>query len=223
VVKRARKAKTPAATRSRVRPVVAALVTLGVVGAVVFGLSRLGDEARRNIGPRDRYAVQFADIRCDPPPGTTRETFLTEVRYASNVSPTLQTLDPDLVAKLSDAFVAHPWVAGVESVVVEPPDVVTVKLIYRVPVLAVSVGGAKRAVDAKGILLPASAPTADLPELLNASSLPPNATAGKPWPDEVVLRAVPVAAEYKPKTIERTAQGWQLVMPDGKKLAVAGR
>ena len=222
MVKRARKA-TPAASRSRARPIVAALLTLAVVAAVVFGLSRLGEEARRNIGPRDRYAVKFADIRCDPPPGTTRETFLTEVRYASNVSPTLQTLDPDLAAKLSGAFGAHPWVAGVEGVTVEPPDVVTVKLIYRVPVLAVSVGDSKRAVDAKGSLLPVSAPTADLPELLNVPPLLPDATAGKPWPDEVVVRAVPVAAEYKPKTIERTAQGWQLVMPDGKKLAVAGR
>jgi hypothetical protein len=94
-----------------------------------------------------------------------------------------------------------------------------VKLTYRTPVLAVG----KRAVDAKGILLPATASTADLPELLKANPLSPDATAGKLWPDEVVVRAAPVAAEYKPKTIERTAQGWQLVMPDGKKLAVAGR
>lgn len=215
MVKRARKAN-PAAPGSRTRPIIAVLVTLGVAAALLFGLSRLGDEARRNIGPRERYTVRFADIRCDSPPGTTRDTFLTEVRYAANAEATFQSLDPDLGAKLTAAFAAHPWVAGVEGVVVEPPDVVTVKLTYRTPVLAIGA----RAVDAKGILLPPEATTAGLPELLKASPLPPEATAGKPWPDDIVVRAAPVAAEYKPKTIERTAQGWQLVQPDGRKLLV---
>ena len=177
MVKRARKAK-PDAAGSRVRPLLAALLTLGVAAGLLFGLSRLGDEARRNIGPRDRYAVKFADIRCDPPPNTARDLFLTEVRYSSNVAPTVQTLDPDLAAKLTAAFAAHPWVASVEAVTVEP-DGVTVRLTYRTPVLAVSSDGGKRAVDAKGILLPTSAPTAGLPELLNATPLPPDAVAGQ--------------------------------------------
>jgi hypothetical protein len=199
------------------------LVTLGLTAGLLFGLSRLGDEARRNIGPRDRYAVKFADIRCTPPPGMTRETFLTEVLYASNVAPTIQVLDPELSAKLTAAFAAHPWVASVDAVTVEPPDTVTVKLTYRTPVLAVATEGGKRSVDAKGILLPTSAPTADLPELLNGPALPPNATAGKPWPDATVVGAASVAAEYKPKTLERTPQGWQLVQPDGRKLVVGLR
>ncbi len=220
MVKRARKAKAPTtAIGSRSRPVVAVLLTLGVAAGVLFGLSWLGDEARRHIGPRDRYAGKFADIRCDPPPNTTRETFLAEVRYASNAGPTFQALDPDLTAKLSGAFLMHPWVAGVDAVTIDGPDAVSVKLTYRVPVLAVGT----RAVDAKGILLPVSAPTAGLPQILNVSPLAPEATAGKPWPDPVVVRAAPVAAEYKPKSIEQTQQGWQLIMPDGKKLTVAGR
>jgi hypothetical protein len=218
VVKRARKAK-PDAASSRVRPILAVLLTLGVAAGLLFGLSRLGDEARRNIGPRDRYAVKFADIRCDPPPNTTRETFLSEVRYAANAALTFQVLDADLPAQLTAAFAAHPWVASVDAVTVEP-DAVTVKLTYRIPVLAITSDSGKRAVDAKGILLPTSAPTAGLPELLNATPLPPDAVAGKPWPDEIVVRAAPVAEEYKPKTIERTPQGWQLIQPDGRKLMV---
>jgi hypothetical protein len=218
VVKRARKAESPAVGR-RVPPVVAVLLTLGVAAAVLFGLSHLGDEARRNIGPRDRYAVKFADIRCDPPPGTTRETFLSEVRYAANVPPTFQTLDTELPPKLTAAFLAHPWVASVDAVTVNASDEISVKLTYRTPVLAIG----NRVVDAKGVLLPASAPTAGLPELLNAPPLPADASAGKPWPGDLVPGAARVAAEYKPKTIERTDQGWQLVMPDGKKLAVAGK
>jgi hypothetical protein len=222
VVKRARKPPKPAAGR-RVSPAVAVVLTLGIIAAALFGLSRLGEEARRNLGERERYAVKFADIRCEPPPGTPRDTFLAEVRYAANAPPTFQALDPNLSATLTSAFAAHPWVAGVESVVVEPPDVVTVKLSYRVPVLAIGLGNSKRAVDAKGILLPPSAPTANLPELLSAPALPSEALAGKPWPDGAVVSAAAVAAEYKPRTMEHTAQGWQLVMPDGKKLTVAGK
>jgi len=221
-VKRARKAKSPAAGAGSgpARPLVAAVLTLGVAAGLLFGLSRVGDEARRNIGPRDRYAVKFADIRCDAPPGMTRETFLAEVRYVANASPTLQTMDPELNSKLTTAFAAHPWVANVDAMSVEPPDVVNVKLVFRKPVLAVRVNGAGglRAVDAKGVLLPASASTAGLPELLTPVSRPPE--PGQLWPDAIVQNAAPVAAEYKPRTLERTEQGWRLVQPDGQILLV---
>ncbi len=213
-MKRAHKASTPEPA-SGSRRFVVALLTLAAVGGLVFGLWRLGEAARRNLGPRARYEVKFSDITCDAPPGLTREAFLSEVRYAANAAPTFQSLDPDVSAKLTTAFAAHPWVASVDGVTVEP-DAVGVKLTFRAPALLV--GG--RAVDAKGILLPLTAPTAGLPELLNAPAPAPDATAGKPWPDELVVRAAPVAAEYKPKTITRTAQGWELVMPDGKKLVV---
>lgn len=223
MVKRARKQPPRPVTGRRYSSIFAMVLTLGIIAAALFGLARLGDEARRNIGPRERYAVKFADIRCEPPPGTPRDIFLAEVRYAANAPPTFQALDPNLSATLSAAFAAHPWVVGVEGVTVEPPDVVTVKLSYRVPVLAIGSGKSQRAVDAKGILLPPTAPTADLPELLNPPTLPSEALAGKPWPADLVVSAAAVAAEYKPRTMEHTAQGWQLVMPDGKKLTVAGR
>lgn len=223
MVKRARKARlptTPASPGKRVtRPILAACITLTVVAAVLFGLSYLGEEARRNIGERDRYAVPFADIRCDAPPGgMTRETFLAEVRYESNAAPAVQLLDPDLNAKLTAAFAAHPWVASVNAVNVDPPDAVSVKLTFRVPVLVVLVGNAPRVVDAKGVLLPANASTAGLPELLTPVKAP--GKAGQLWPDAVVIRAASVAAEYKPKTMTRTSQGWELIQPDGKKLMV---
>lgn len=218
MVKRARKAKPPA-TANRTRPLIAVLTTLGVAAAVLFALSWAGDAARQHIGARERYAVRFADIRCDPPPGTSRDTFLAEVRYAASAAPTFQALDPDLTSKLSGAFAMHPWVASVDGVTVEDSNAVSVKLTYRVPVLAIGT----RAVDAKGVLLPATAPTAGMPELLSAPALPPDAQAGKPWPGDAVVGAAKVAAEYKPRTIARTPQGWQLVMPDGKKLVVAAQ
>ncbi|QJX00992.1 cell division protein FtsQ/DivIB [Frigoriglobus tundricola] len=219
MVKRARKAPPPGPSGWRAaRPVLAVALTLGVAGALLFGLSRLGDEARRNIGPRDRYIVRFADIRCDPPPGCTREAFLAEVRYNADGAATFQSIDPDLVPNLTAAFSAHPWVLSVDGVTVEPPDAVSVKLVYRTPVLAVSSDGARRAVDVKGIVLPTSAPTAGLPELLN--DVTPPGKAGQPWPGDVVVRAASVSEEYKPKSIERTEQGWQLIQRNGKKLIV---
>ena len=151
----------------------------------------------------------------------SRETFLTEVRYDTNFSPTFQTLDIDLSRRISAAFATHPWVASVDAVTVEPPNAVSVKLAFRTPVLAIPVQGGKRAVDAKGVLLPISAPTDSLPALVNASPLPAGPHAGQPWPDELVVRAAAVAAEYKPRTIERTPQGgWQLEQPNGQKLQV---
>jgi hypothetical protein len=214
VVKRAAKEKP--AERPRPRPLLKAVLTLGVAAALLGGVWWAGAEARKHIGPRDRYAVPFADLRCDPPPGSTREAFLAEVRYASGAPASVQALDPDLTAKLIAYFAAHPWVASVDAVTVEGPDAVRVSLSYRVPVLAVG----ERAVDARGVLLPATAPTAGLPELLGVGPLP-EGVAGKPHPDATVVRAAAVAAEYRPRTVEPTAQGWQLVMPDGKKLAVA--
>lgn len=223
MVKRAQKAKPQAKPSSEtqtrsVRPIITVLVTLGLVAALLFGLSRLGDEARRNIGPRDRYALRFADIRCAAPPGMTSEAFLAEVQYNADTAATFQALDPDLKAKLTTAFAAHPWVASVDEVKVEPPDAVSVQLTFRTPVLAVTTGNEKRAVDAKGIVLPATAPTTGLAELLTPAIAP--GKAGQLWPSDIVIRAASVAAEYKPKTIERTEQGWQLIQPDGKKLLV---
>jgi len=214
VVKRGKGKEPEPAARSPGRPAGRVLLTLGGVAVVLFGLWWAGAEARRHIGPRDRYAVPFADIRLEPPPGTSREVFLTEVRYNSGIAPSVQALDPDLTAKLTTAFAAHPWVASVDAVAVEGANAIRVSLTYRTPVLAIGA----HAVDGKGVLLPASAPTAGLTELLNTP--PPEAAAGKPLSDDVT-RAASVAAEYKPRTIERTPQGWQLVMPDGKKLMVA--
>src|SRR5262249_51932431 len=138
--------------------------------------------------------------------------------YNANAAPTFQTLDPDLKPTLTAAFAAHPWVAKVDSVTIEPSNAVNVKLTFRTPILVVSADDEKRAVDAKGVLLPVTAPLTGLPELLTPVAAP--GKAGHPWPDDTVIRAASVAAEYKPKTIERTEQGWELIQPDGKKLLV---
>ncbi len=195
-------------------------VTLAAVGALVWGIALLGDMARRGIGPRDRYAVRFADINCEAPPGLDRAGFLAEVRYVSNFPETFQSLDPDVSAKLAAAFGTHPWVAAFEGVSVDPEGKVTVKLKFRVPALAVrTVGGVVRAVDDAGVLLPLAASSEGLPELISPQPVPAT-PAGQPWANDTVKRAVELVAAHHPQKLEKTPQGWRLTMPDGKALAV---
>ncbi len=215
-----KRAQQPApAARGRYRALAGVALALGSAAALLFVLSRLGDEARRGIGPRDRYAVPVADVKCPAPPGLTREQFLSEVRYVGDTGTKVQLLDPDLRANLTKAFKAHPWVLSVDSVTAERPATVAVELTFRTPALAVRAGKEVRAVDTVGVLLPTGAPVAGLPELIGEFA-PPGA-AGAPWPDETVRRAAGLASEYKPREIERTPQGFQLTMPDGKRLSVA--
>lgn len=196
------------------------LLTLAAAAGVVWGVVLLGDSARRGIGPRDRYAVRFADIDCNPPAGLDRASFLSEVRYTTKFPETFQSLDPELTPRLTAAFTAHPWVAGVEGITVDAEGKVTVNLKHRVPFLAVKLtDGDRRAVDTAGVLLPRAASTAGLPEL--ATPLPPpTCDAGQRWPDATVTRAVDLVATHHPRKLEKTPQGWRLTMPDGKTLVV---
>ncbi|WP_439620857.1 hypothetical protein [Gemmata sp.] len=194
-------------------------LTLAVVAGVGWGVARLGDEARRGIGNRDRYAVHFADIACDAPPGLDRPAFLSEVRYVSNFPETFQSLDPDLTAKLTAAFAAHPWVAAAEGVTVTPTGGVQVKLRFRVPVLRVRSEGRAVLVDAGGVALPAEAAAANVAELESAVRTRPPA-AGQVWRDADVKRAVELVASHDPRRIEKTANGWRLTAADGKTLLV---
>jgi hypothetical protein len=195
-------------------------LTLAVIGGIVFGVAWLGDAARRGIGPRDRYVARFADIECDTPPGFDRATFLSEVRYSSNFPESFQSLDPELSAKLAAAFTTHPWVATFEGMTASTEGHVTVKLKFRVAVLAVKTDdGNKRLVDASAVLLPLGASSEGLPELLSA--LPSPATpAGKPWANDLVKRAVELTEAHHPRTLEKRPQGWRLTMADGKTLSV---
>lgn len=193
-------------------------LTLSVVAGVVWGVARLGDEARRGIGTRDRYTVHFADIECAAPPGLERPAFLSEVRYVSNFPETFQSLDADLTAKLTAAFVVHPWVAAVEGVTVTPTGGVQVNLRFRVPVLSVRREGRAVLVDAAGVVVPPEASAAGLPELLGANSPPP--AAGQVWRDADVKRAVELVASHDPRRIEKAGAGWRLTTPDGKTLIV---
>jgi hypothetical protein len=199
----------------RWRPLTAILLTLAIVAGILFALDQLGLEALRRVGPRERYRVEFADIRCAAPPGMDRQTFLAEVRYLSGFPRSFNTHDQSNRDRLGFAFGAHPWVECVHEFVLEPGNIVTVPLTFRVPVLAVRVErGSVRLVDGHGILLPASAAPPGTAELLNTIPTP-STPAGKAWDNETVKRAIELVNAYHPKTLERKSKEWLLIQPDG--------
>lgn len=194
-------------------------LTLAAVVALLSGLGLLGDEARRRVGPRERYTVLVANIECDAPPGFDRPAFLAEVRYVGKLPETFNLNAADDTARLSTAFAAHPWVKAVEGIDVEPPARVRVRLRFRVPVLAVNTQTRGiRLVDADAALVP-PADRAGLPELLTVVP-DPTAPAGQAWADPTVRRAVELVAAYHPRSLEKTPTVWHLVMPDGKVLVI---
>ncbi len=198
--------------RRSLRPFFAAVGTLTVAAAALLGLSHLGQEARLRVGERARYEAKFADIECPSPPAVERSRFLVEVRTAAGLAETFQLLDSELHLKLRAAFAAHPWVASVDAVAVEPPARVRLGLSFRTPALVVRLAGlpgGKRVVDANGVLLPPSAVPADLPELVNRVASP-TMPDGSVWADPLIGRAVELVRAYRPGSLEKTAAGWQL-------------
>lgn len=221
---RGKKAKTDAPTANTppqrtIRRLTIVALTLAVSAGLIWGISRLGEEARRGLGTRDRYSVRFAEIECEPPPELDRSTFLSEVRYNSKFPERFQSLDPDLTTKLTAAFITHPWVAGLESVIVEATGTVRVKLKYRTPILAVRTTTGTRVVDGERVLLPVATKADGLPELITQVATP-NISAGQVWVDETVKRAVELVDTHHPKKLEKTQNGWRLTLADGKTLAL---
>jgi hypothetical protein len=192
----ARKAKKPETSELKWRWLRRGIgpALLPVLGAAVFlvGLAFLGKLARDHLRHDQRYTIAFADIDCEPPPGTERGDFLDDVQYRSSLPNDLSLLDEDLAERLSGAFARHPWVAKVEAVETSSPRRVHVTLHYRVPVLAVRCDGQLRAVDAQGIVLPATASVTGLP-VYQGTAKRPN-PAGSPWGDTEVEAAARAAA-----------------------------
>ncbi len=174
-------------------------VVLGV-GLFLLGLVVVGQRTRDAISHLDRYTVPFADIDCQPPGGQERAEFFSEVQYLSSLPDQLHLLDDDLAAKLHEAFSRHPWVQKVERVEIVPPGKVQVFLVYRTPVLNVSLSKQKAPdiyqVDGQGVLLRAGGPNHELAFFETKNQ--PAGPAGTSWEDADVEAAARTAAFLGP-------------------------
>jgi hypothetical protein len=170
-----------------------ALFALAAAGGALLGLLRLGQWARARLDQREHYALDFAALRCEPPPGTDRATFLAEVQYLGGLPDRVNLLEPGLAPRLVGAFALHPWVERVEGVSLRGPEGPCVRLRLRTPALA----AAGRVLDANGVLLPPTAPADGLPALREPVP-PPAGLAGAPWGDARVEGAARTAALLQP-------------------------
>jgi hypothetical protein len=174
------------------------LLALGAALALaVGGVIHLGRLALDAMAGQERYRLPLRDVRFPPPPTQAPEALLDEVQYLAGLPDELSLLEAALPSRLAAAFALHPWVEKVERVTVGPGRQVAVLLAYRRPVLAVRHGGALRAVDGHGVLLPPDADTHGLPEYPGAAP-PPRGRAGTPWGDDGVERAARAAGATAP-------------------------
>jgi hypothetical protein len=221
--KRPKPARTPPADRRVIRHFLRIALTLAAAGAVAAGVVWFGSRAGEHVAGHPRYAVPFAEIQCDAPPGSTRAAFLSEVRYLANAPETVQAVDPGLGDTLAPVFRQHPWVEDVEGVEVTADRAVRVRLRFRTPVLLVRVAGgepAQRLVDAKGVLLPPVPPPEGVAVLANERP-PPGVAAGRVWDDAVVTRAAALARDFTAVRVEKTDTGWRVTQATGRVLAVS--
>jgi hypothetical protein len=220
--KRDKAARTPAKRRVLLH-FARVLLTLVVFSAGIITLVWFGSHAGNQIAGHPRYTIRFTDIECDAPPGTTRETFLSEVRYLGNIPATIQVVDAGLPDELSTLFQKHPWVEKVQGVEVTAERVVRVQLRFRTPVLLVRMTGSnpqQRLVDAKGVLLPPAPPPDGVAVLVNEQP-PPTVLTGQVW-DGPVKRAAELVVEFDAVRVERTSQGdWRVTQKNGRVLRVS--
>src|SRR5262245_11152469 len=197
------------------------LGALGAGLALVFaGVVALGRYTRTQVRNWDRYQTPLAEIVCPPPPGQTPGDFVAEVQYLANLPDRLNVLDEQLGPRLALAFGRHPWVEEVQRVEITPPRRVQVRLVYRVPVLAVPHEEQARAVDRFAVLLPPTADTAGLPTY--RGRVPASAgTSGQPWGDDTLAAAARTAGFLAPLR-DRLRLTWIDVGKDGVVLGGPG-
>jgi hypothetical protein len=180
------------------------LIGIVLVLAVFTGVGILGwYYAKEGIHARQQNRLSADKITVSPqPPDWVPDRFVEDVLRSSGLNKTGSLLDKTLPQKLTEAFVAYPWVERVEQVVPRYPSGADVKLSYRVPVALVEVP--RRGmfpVDRHSVLLPAEYLTDAIADRQNEHLViqgiqsMPLGSAGTPWGDPLVQTSAQLAAE----------------------------
>jgi hypothetical protein len=195
-----------------------------VAALLLAAAVELGRRARQHLAPGPRHTLAFSSIECTPPTPLSREDFLGEVQYLAGLPDQLNLLDERLSERLAGAFAGHPWVQVVQRLEVTAAPHVRVQLRYRVPVLAVPRGGALRAVDGQGVLLPTSAATDGLPAFRGRVEQPAG-REGTVWNDSTLLAAARTAAFLRARqgqlnlvAVQHSTAGLVLSTPAGSRV-----
>jgi hypothetical protein len=175
------------------------LITLLGLAVLLLVILWVGQWTRGRIANLDRYTVALAEVECPPPPDQSLPAFLADVQYLGKLPERLHLLDEDLRPRLASAFAQHPEVEKVQEVEILPPRQIRIRLIYRTPVMIVTLTESKSGeffvVDGQGVLLRRSIELGDLPTYATARmSAGP---AGSPCSDPNVIAAARTAAFLK--------------------------
>jgi hypothetical protein len=98
-----------------------------VIGGIFAAGHWLKDDVRRD----QRYRFSVRDVECEPPAGSTREHFLSEVHYYGQLPETMNVLDEDLSPRLREAFGKHPKVKRIKEINITAPNRVRVVVEYK--------------------------------------------------------------------------------------------
>lgn len=169
------------------------VIPLLVGAAILVGFIALGQQAFQKRKDHERYTARFADIQVNPPPGISREQFLLDVQYQSEMASQFSILDRELPARLEQAFQSNAWVEKVLQIDIKPTREIEIKLLHRIPVLRAPQQDQEKAVDRYGILLPAQALSRELP-LLQGTVERPAGRTGTAWGDIQIERAASTTA-----------------------------
>jgi hypothetical protein len=175
-----------------------ALVVIGVVLLLAFGVKAIWRQAAPIVASRDRYLIPAERITISKPPEWLVADVREQVVRASGLDKRLSVLDSHdvLVEAVKHAFALHPWVKSIDRVEKRFPPGVHVELTYREPLAVVETArGELLPVDGAGSHLPADdVPLIRrkyLPRIIGIVGQPP---VGQRWEDPRLQGAVEIVA-----------------------------
>jgi hypothetical protein len=171
-----------------------ALVVIGVVLLLAWGVKAIWRQAAPIVAGRDRYLVPAERITISPPPEWLVADVRQQVVHASGLDMRLSLLDPDVFEAAKHAFALHPWVKSIDRVEKKFPPGLHLEVAYREPLAVVETArGELLPVDGAGSHLPASdVPLIRrkyLPRIIGIVGQPPE---GQRWEDPRLQGAVEI-------------------------------
>jgi hypothetical protein len=144
------------------------------------------------------YQVGPEQVEITPPPPWIHTDIRAAVFRSPSLDGSLSLLDADLIARVTNAFASHPWVAKVKHVAKRHPALIKVDLAYRKPVCMVKVPRGLLPIDADGVLLPSEdfSPNEAATQYLAIRELDrePTGPVGSRWSDSRAIGGAEIAA-----------------------------